>query len=565
MHTFIKYFMSLLAAAFFISGCQQKAADELLIHNARVYTMNEQMSTAQAIAVNDGRISWVGSNEEAQSRLENAQKVVDLNGQTLTPGFIESHGHLMALGEKLLNLDLTTCNTFEQMVAMVDSAAQQTEKGQWIIGRGWHQSKWEKMPENIVDGFPTHDALSAVSPDHPVYLQHANGHLAMANAKAMEVAGLNAKSKVEGYGQIVKNKNGQPTGVLHDDAMALVSENIPYSKQRAEKAMELAMQQCLKNGITTFRDAGTEARDLKLYQEYAKNNKLDIRLWLMIAGWDKELLDEWLEKEPIINAADTFFSVRAIKLSADGALGSRSAWLLEEYSDFPEHHGHATIDMEQVHEVALKSLDKGYQLCVHAIGDRANKEVLDQFEKAFEQKPEKANDHRFRIEHAQHLRPEDLSRFAELNIIASMQAIHMSSDRPWAIDRLGKERIEEGAYMWQTLLDKGVVIANGTDVPVEPVNPVACYYASVSRKTLEGTPEGGYEPAQKMNRMQALRSYTIDAAYAGFEEDIKGSVEVGKLADFTVFNQDIVEVAEDQLLDTEVTYTFVDGKVAYQK
>lgn len=293
-------------------------------------------------------------------------------------------------------------------------------------------------------------------------------------------------------------------------------------------------------------------------------DKLNVRIYAMLTGWDKTLLNEWYSKGLMIDD-DNLFTIRSIKLNCDGALGSRGAWLLEPYSDRPGHFGHETLPMEFVRETSLQGLEHGFQVCSHAIGDRANREILDRYEIAFNALPEKANDHRFRIEHAQHLHPEDIPRFAELNVIPAMQAVHMSSDRPWAIDRLGEKRIKEGAYMWQTLLQSGVPIVNGTDVPVEPINPIASFYASVSRKTLKGTPEDGYEPEQKMTREQALKSYTLDAAYGAFEEDIKGSITKGKLADFTIYNQDLMTVPEADILKTEVTMTIFSGEIVYSK
>jgi predicted amidohydrolase YtcJ len=287
-------------------------------------------------------------------------------------------------------------------------------------------------------------------------------------------------------------------------------------------------------------------------------------MYAMLTGWDKELLNEWYEKGPEIDSAH-LFTIRSIKLNCDGALGSRGAWLLKEYTDQPGHFGHETLPMSFVSTTSTKGLENGFQVCSHAIGDRANQEILDRYEKAMNENPEKTTDHRFRIEHAQHLHPDDIPRFAELGVIPAMQAVHMSSDRPWAIDRLGEKRIKEGAYMWQALLQSGVPIVNGTDVPVEPIDPLASFYASVSRKTLEGTPEGGYEPEQKMTREQALKSYTLDAAFGAFEEDIKGSIEVGKLADFTIFDKDIMSIPENEILETAVSITIFDGRVVYEK
>jgi predicted amidohydrolase YtcJ len=292
--------------------------------------------------------------------------------------------------------------------------------------------------------------------------------------------------------------------------------------------------------------------------------KMGVRMYAMLTGWDEELLQEWYVNGPMVDP-DHLLTIRSIKLNCDGALGSRGAWLLEEYTDRPGHFGHETLPMSYVKETALKGLQHGFQVCSHAIGDRANREILDRYEAAFTELPELSDNHRFRIEHAQHLHPEDIPRFAQLGVIPAMQAIHLSSDRPWAIDRLGEQRIKEGAYMWQALLQSGIPVVNGTDVPVEPLDPIASFYASVSRKTLKGTPEEGYEPAQKMTREQALRSYTLDAAYGAFEEGIKGSITPGKLADFTVFSQDLMTVPEAELLNTEVVMTIFDGEVVYQK
>jgi hypothetical protein len=282
----------------------------------------------------------------------------------------------------------------------------------------------------------------------------------------------------------------------------------------------------------------------------------------MLAGWDEALLAEWLKKGPEIDADHDFLTIRAIKLVADGALGSRGAWLLKPYSDRPDWSGSASIPMETVLTVAREALQAGFQLCVHAIGDRANREVLDQFETAFHGQH---SDARFRIEHAQHLSAQDIARFAQLGVIASMQGIHLSSDRPWAIDRLGIERIEEGTYVWRKLLDSGAIIINGTDVPVEPVNPIASFYALVTRKTLAGLPENGYEPSQKLTRPEALSAYTLNAAYGAFEENIKGSIEAGKLADFTILSGDIMTVPESELLDVQIEQTIVGGNTTYQR
>ncbi len=539
---------------------------DLVIRNGTIYTMDEQQPTAEMIAVRDGRIVHVGDDAAADAWIGENSRVLDLAGKTLTPGWIESHAHILMLGRARMKLDLSRAGSYEDLIRMVAEKVKTTPNGEWIIGRGWHQSKWEPPPEPLVKGFQTHEALSRVSPDNPVFLEHASGHAGFANARAMKIAGIAPQRQSDAGGEIIRDAAGNPTGIFTENAQALIRQHIPDRSEKLDRqALELAIEESLANGLTSFRDAASDRDAIRLYHDFLKEGKLGIRLWVMINGQDEELLGEWFTLGPEVGSGDQFLTIRAVKLFADGALGSRGAWLLEPYSDRTGHTGHATISMDRVYQVSSKALRHGFQTCVHAIGDRANREVLDQFEKVFRENPEAARDHRFRIEHAQHISAADIPRFSELGVIASMQGIHLSSDRPWAINRLGEARIREGAYVWQKLLQSGAVVVNGTDAPVEPLNPIECFYASVTRRTLKGEPPGGYEPDQKMTRYQALRSYTLDGAYAGFEEDIKGSVEVGKLADFTVFSQDIMEVTEDRLLDTRVEYTIVGGDIAYAR
>jgi predicted amidohydrolase YtcJ len=347
--------------------------------------------------------------------------------------------------------------------------------------------------------------------------------------------------------------------------MNLIDRHIPQNTEDTDRqALDLALKACLRNGITGFHDAGASGEHIDLFHEFKNEGKLSVRLYVMVTGRDRDLVYEWLKRGPEIDTA-SWLTIRSIKLNCDGALGSRGAWLLEPYSDRKDFSGMATISMDTVLKTSRDALKYGFQVCSHAIGDRANKEILDRYEIAIRENPSQAADHRFRIEHAQHLSQSDIPRFADLGVIPAMQAIHMSSDRPWAIERLGEKRIVEGAYMWQALVKSGARIVNGTDAPVEPLNPIPSFYASVTRKTLKGDPPGGYEPAQKLTREQALRSYTLDAAYGAFEENIKGSIEPGKLADFTIFSKDIMTIAEDEILKTEVSMVIVDGKVAYKK
>lgn len=560
----------LLFMLFTLISCRDKTQPaDLLVLGGKIYTVNDQQPLVEAVAVRDGKIAFAGSEREARSYEGTKTKVIDLHGKVMTPGFIEGHGHLMGIGYGELELDLMAVKSYEELVEKVRQAVARSEPGQWIVGRGWHQEKWDHLPEKMVKGFQTHHLLSAISPDNPVFLWHASGHAGIANAKAMEIAGVNQLSIERGQGdfsgdggEIIRDELGNPTGIFSERAMGVIAEHIPdHTTATDQQALDLALQACARNGITSFHDAGASQRSIDLFKEFRKQNKLKVRLYVMVGG--PALARKWFASGPEIDQ-EHFLTIRSIKLSCDGALGSRGAWLLEPYSDRSGFYGMATISMDTVLAIARAALDHGFQVCSHAIGDRTNREVLDRYEIAIKEHPN-VKEHRFRIEHAQHLHPSDIPRFAQLGVIPSMQAIHMSSDRPWAIERLGEKRIKEGAYVWQSLLKTGARIVNGTDAPVESVNPIPCFYAAVSRKTLNGFPDGGFEPEQKMTREQALRSYTLDAAFGGFQENVLGSIEVGKLADFTIFSNDIMTVGEDEMLKTQVTMTIVGGKVVYQQ
>lgn len=485
----------------------------------------------------------------------------------MTPGFIEGHGHIMGLGYNEMNLDLMGMKNFDAIVEAVRKKASESKPGEWIIGRGWHQDKWDKKPVKMVKGFPTHDMLTAAAPNNPVALSHASGHNILVNMKAMQMAGINATSRekieVPVGGEIIRDELGNPTGLFNETAEDLIHAVIPAASEESErKALELAIAACQRNGITSFQTAGENQKVIDLIEKFKKENHLGVRMYIMLSGTDRELVNRYFISGPQI---DKWITVRSIKLYGDGALGSRGAWLLEPYSDRANHYGQPNMIMDSVYSVSIRALRAGLQVCTHAIGDRANREVLNQYEKAFNENATRAKNSRFRIEHAQHLHPDDIGRFAKLGVLPAMQAIHLSSDRPWAIDRLGQQRIINGAYVWKKLIDSGATIINGSDVPVEPINPIASFYASVTRKTLRGEPENGFEPEQVMTREQALKSYTIDAAFGAFEEKSKGSIEIGKLADFTVFSKDIMTISEDQILSTEVVMTIVGGRVVFEK
>lgn len=569
MKSFIKALLMVTVLAL-SQACSSGDKADAIYFNGSIYTAVNNNPETEAVAVKNGMIVAIGTEEEVMKMKGGDTELVDLNGNTMTPGFIESHAHLMGVGYNMLELDLMYVKTYDELVEKVAEAVENAEPGDWITGRGWHQDKWIEKPKNMVKGFQTHDQMSAVSPNNPVYLRHASGHATFANAKAMELAGvtnLNIESlqgEVEG-GEIIMDDFGNPTGVFTERASSIIGKLVPAeTEERAEQALTLAIDECLRLGITSFHDAGSGQDFIDRLLRFKEQNKLKVRQYVMLSGRQPKLLDEWYAKGPMIDE-NHMVTVRSIKLHCDGALGPRGAWLLDEYSDRAGHFGHETLPMETVSEVSEKALNSGFQVCSHAIGDRANREVLNRYELAFNKFPaidRKAQ--RFRIEHAQHLTEEDIARFGEMNIVAAMQAIHMSSDRPWAIDRLGEERIVEGAYVWQKLMQSGAKVINGTDAPVEPLDPLPSFYASIARKTLEGKPAEGYESDQAMNRQEALISYTLDAAYGEFEEDFKGSIEVGKVADFSVWNKNIMTIPEMEILDTKAVMTVIGGEIMFR-
>jgi predicted amidohydrolase YtcJ len=550
------------------SACKRDAPD-LVIYGGPIYTANEKAPTVEAVAVTGNTITFAGAKSDVLKLVDKETKVIDLHGRTLTPGWIEGHGHLVEMALQNIRIDVSQAKSFDEIIEIIRLAAKDARPGEWIVGVGWHQDKWAAKPTKLVRGFPIHTELSQAVPDNPVFLRHASGHAGFVNAKAMELLGVNPLKRestipeIEG-GEIFRDENGNPTGLFNENALTIIENKIEVSDTDLENALQDVMQTCLQNGITGFHDAGESQRYVSLLKSFRAEKKLPVRIYLMLSGSDTALVRSFL-KTGIEIDSEHWLTIRAIKYYSDGALGSRGAWLLEPYTDSPATLGTVTLSMDSLYQLASDAFNSGFQVCTHAIGDRANHEVLNQYERIFSEHPEKASGRRFRIEHAQHLHPDDIGRFAKLGVLPAMQAIHMSSDRPWAIDRLGPERIRSGAYVWQSLLRSGAVLINGTDVPVEPLNPLACFYASVTRKTLKGEPEGGYESDQKMTREQALRSYTLSPAYGAFEETIKGSIEVGKLADFTVFNKDIMRIPEAEILKTEVVLTIVDGKIVFEK
>jgi predicted amidohydrolase YtcJ len=534
---------------------------DMVLRSGAIVTVDEALPEAEALAVRGDRIVAIGSNDEIDAYVGDLTEVMGLEGRTAIPGFIEGHGHFLGVGDAQMQLKLMEAKNWDEIVAMVAAAVEEAQPGELIRGRGWHQEKWDPLPEPNVEGFPLHDALSAVSPDNPVILRHASGHATFANARAMEMSGVTRSTEDPQGGEILRDADGDPIGVFRERASALLDAAArDATPPDPRKQAELAAREALSKGITSFQDAGSSFETVDVLKSMVDEGRLGIRLWVMLREPVERLAERGLEYR-MVGYGNNHLTVRAIKRSIDGALGSRGAWLLQPYSDLPESTGLNTDTVEDVRATAEWAIRNNFQLCVHAIGDRANRETLDIFEKTFAAHSEKTN-LRWRDEHTQHLHLDDIPRFGEMGVIASMQGIHCTSDAPYVIARLGEQRAEEGAYVWKSLLDAGAVVTNGTDAPVENVSPIASYYATVSRRLKDGSV---FFPRQRLSRLEALKSYTLSAAYAAFEDDIKGSLSVGKLADITVLSKNIMTIPEDELPTTEVVHTIVGGQVMYSR
>lgn len=567
---FPTYLAALLLVALFFSACDLSDTNtaDLILTNGKVVTVDDEIPDGEAIAIHADTIMAIGTREEIAALTGEHTEVIDLEGQLAIPGFIEGHAHFMGLGYSKMILDLAQARTWDDIVAMVEEAASNAEPGEWITGRGWHQEKWEEIPEGTVDGVPTHHSLSDVSPENPVLLRHASGHASFANALALELGRVSPETPDPSGGEIVRDIRGDATGLLRERAHGLVQRAYnEFQAQRSPEEIEadlrkqalLAAEASLESGITSFQDAGSSFEEIDFFKRLVDEEALPIRLYVMIRGETHEALEQSLSDYYLPSYGDHRLNVRSIKMAIDGALGPHGAWLLEPYEDMPRSAGLNLAPIEDLVRTSEIAMEKGFQVCIHAIGDRANKEVLDIYESTFTATD--SENFRWRIEHAQHLHPDDIQRMADLKVIASMQGVHATSDGPWVIKRLGEKRAEEGAYMWQALWEAGAIVTNGTDAPVERISALESYYATVSRRM--GNGEVFYED-QRLDRLQALKSYTINNAFAAFEENIKGSLTPGKLADITVLSKDILTIPEEEILDTEVLYTIVGGQIEYK-
>jgi predicted amidohydrolase YtcJ len=519
--------------------------------------------------VRGDRIVAVGKDGDVAALAGPGTKMVDLRGRLTIPAFIEGHGHYLALGESKVVLDLTKAPTWDAIVAQVAEAARTAKPGAVIEGRGWHQEKWTRVPEPNVEGIPLHASLDRASPANPVVLEHASGHAMFVNAQALKLAGIAQSTPNPPGGEIVKDPSGEPTGLLRETAQGLVRAAIarlpkpPPAEQEARfrKLVELAGADALGKGIATFHDAGASFATIDGYRKLADEGRLPVRMYAMVRYESDAALEANLDRYRMVGYGHQMLTVRAIKEQVDGALGSHGAWLLAPYADLPSSTGLVLKPMADFEKTARIALRHGFQVCTHAIGDRANREVLDVYARIFREHPQ-ARDLRWRIEHAQHVEPEDVPRFARLGVIASMQGVHIVSDAPWVPRRLGKERARRTSYPWRSLLDSGAVVTNGTDTPVEDVDPIASFYGAVSRRAKDETV---FVPEQRVSREEALRAYTLSNAFAAFEEKEKGSLSSGKLADIAVLSKDILSVPEEEISSARVDLTILGGAVRFQR
>jgi predicted amidohydrolase YtcJ len=544
---------------------------DLVLRGGKVVTVDDAIEDAQAIAVRGYTIAAVGTDDAIAAYIGPDTQVIELNGRLVTPGFIEGHGHYMSLGRARQILDLSTAKNWQEIVNKVATAVDKAEPGEWIFGRGWHQEKWDSLPAKSVDGVPVNDSLNEVAPVNPVYLGHASGHAGYANAAALKAGGIDNNTQNPEGGTIVRTVEGLATGLLRENAQDFVEKAIDQYMSRLspeENAMlmrervALAAQEALYFGITSFHDAGASFATIDFMRELEAEGNLPVRLYVMVRGESNETMAEKLDSYRQLAEGNDFLTVRSIKRQIDGALGAHGAWLLEPYEDMPETAGLVLEPVADIEATAALAVTHGFQVNTHAIGTRANRETLDIYARTWEKMQVSGADLRWRVEHAQHIHPDDVPRFGKMGVIAAMQGIHCTSDGPWIPSRLGAARTESTSYPWRDLIDSGAMIANGTDVPVEPINAMASYYASVSRMTNTGEK---FFPEQAMTRMEALKSYTINNAYAAFEENIKGSLTPGKYADIIVLSQDILTVPEAQIPDTQVDYTIVGGQVKFDR
>lgn len=551
-------------------GCEQKEKAELILFNGKILTVDPSNPEVEAIATAGDRIIALGSLSEIKRYEGNNTRMIDLQGKLAIPGLIEGHGHYMRLGQTLMALDLRYAKSWEEIVEMVAEKVEEVEDGTWILGWGWHQEKWIQKPQKSYEGLPYHHELSAISLNNPVMLSHTSGHGEFINAKAMEMAGITKDTPDPEGGEIVRDEKGEALGMLRESAAKFIDDVYDaYLESRQPEDLEqehrqqvaLAAQEALENGITSFQDMGSSFEEVALLRTMASEGNLPVRLYMAIHD-PAEIMEDKLEEFRMVGFGNNYLTNRCIgEKVLDGALGTHGGWLLEPYVDLPHSSGFNVTPIDEIKRSAELAVKYDYQMAIQGIGDRATRELLDIYETNFDANSDRS-DWRWRIEHAQVIHPDDLQRFRDLEVIAGIQGVFACSDGPWVASRLGESRTQERGYLWRTMIDEGIRVMNGTDPPVEDIDPIASFHCSVSRVLGDGSI---FAPEQRMTREQALKSYTLDNAYAAFEEDIKGSLEVGKLADITVLSKDIMTIPMEEIPETKVVYTIVGGTVKYEK
>jgi predicted amidohydrolase YtcJ len=544
-------------------------ADLVLLHG-KIVTMDPANPQTTALAAQGETLLAVGSDGEIEPLIGPSTQVIDLQGQLAVPGLIDGHGHYMSLGESLMSLDLRAARSWDEVVAQVAGAARDVQPGDWIVGRGWHQDWWDAPASPSIEGMPTHQSLSSISPQNPVILIHVSGHGAFVNALGLEASGLDPETPDPVGGVIVRDSAGQPTGMLRETAQFPAREALAASRaQRPPEVVEaelrrqvaIAGHEAISKGITSFHDMGESFETIDFLKKLAGEGNLPLRLNVCIQE-PAAAMEGRLAEYRMVGYGNDYLTVRTIgEKVLDGALGVHGGWLLEPYSDMPESTGFNVTPVSDIRRSAELAIEYGYQMAIQGIGDRAIRELLDIYEENFARNPGKG-DFRWRIEHSQIIHPDDLPRYAQLGVIASVRGVFATSDGPWVVDRLGEERTQERGYPYQTLIQSGAVLVNGTDPPVEDIDPIANFYCTVTRRMADGSV---FLPKQRLTRQQALASYTANNAFAAFEESIKGSLAPGKLADITVLSQDILSVPDEEILNTEVVYTIIGGKVKFQR
>ncbi|MEM7502483.1 MAG: amidohydrolase [Pseudomonadota bacterium] len=544
---------------------------DLVLRGGTIATVDSELGNVEALAVNGYQVAAVGSDDEIAAYIGPETYVVELDGRFVTPGFIEGHGHFLSLGRSKQILDLNDVQNWDEIVSMVATAVDKSRPGEWIFGRGWHQDKWDGVPDDAVEGVPRNDTLNEISPDNPVILGHASGHAAFWNDVALEIANITNDTPDPAGGTIVRAPNGKATGLMRETAQRLINEALQaYEGQLTpdqtdalmRERVQLAAEESLRHGITSFHDAGATLETIDFFKELEDEGALPVRLYVMVRRASNELMATALPQYRMVAEGNDFLTVRSIKRQVDGALGAHGAWLLEPYEDLPDTDGLVLETLEDIEGTAEIAVEHGFQVNTHAIGDRANREILDLYERVWERMDIDGSQLRWRMEHAQHIDPVDVPRFGQLGVIASIQAVHGTSDGPWIPTRLGDERAEATSQPWRDLFNTGAVVTNGTDVPVERISAIASYYSSVSRMMVNGE---RFYPEHAMTREEALQTYTLNNAYAAFEEDVKGTLAPGMYADMVVLTNNLLTVAEEEIPNTQVDMTFVGGELKYER